>query len=74
MHRSRPPFAWPAPDCFLSGKWPWVCSPPPRATHRDKIQSGTGKAKGAMDRIAHKDGTDPGGDIGTPPASPPPTS
>ncbi len=45
-----------------------------KGKYSDKIQSGTGKAKGAMDRIAHKDGTDPGGDIGTPPASPPPSS
>jgi hypothetical protein len=53
-----------------------------KGKYSDKIQSGTGKAKGAMDRLAHKDGTDPGGTDGTPPtappspppASPPPTS
>ncbi|MFF7544364.1 antitoxin [Streptomyces canus] len=40
-----------------------------------KIQTGTGKAKGAMDRLAHKDGTEgPGGGRTPPPASPPPAS
>jgi len=55
-----------------------------KGKYSGKIHSGTGKAKGAMDRLAHKDGTDPGGtgagtgtgsgpggDSGTPPASPP---
>ncbi|WP_328978614.1 antitoxin [Streptomyces canus] len=39
------------------------------------IQTGTGKAKGAVDRLAHKDGTEgPGGGSPPPPASPPPAS
>ncbi|WSQ12233.1 antitoxin [Streptomyces sp. NBC_01231] len=55
-----------------------------KGKYSGKIQAGTGKAKGAMDRLAHKDGTDPGdtgtgtgtgsglgGEKGTPPASPP---
>ncbi|MEU5887538.1 antitoxin [Streptomyces sp. NPDC047461] len=38
-----------------------------------KIQTGTGKAKNAMDRLAHKDdGT--GGGTTTPPSTPPPAS
>ncbi|KOU71545.1 collagen triple helix repeat-containing protein [Streptomyces sp. MMG1533] len=43
-----------------------------KGKYSDRIQSGTGKAKGAMDRLAHKDSPDAGGHIGTPPASPPP--
>ncbi|MET7574612.1 antitoxin [Streptomyces sp. NPDC005492] len=50
-----------------------------KGKYSDKIQSGTGKAKDAMDRIAHKG--DPGStgpaDGGTrtpPPESPPPAS
>ncbi|MFF3334344.1 antitoxin [Streptomyces sp. NPDC002888] len=39
-----------------------------------KIQTGTGKAKGAMDRVAHKDGDTSRGGPTTPPGSPPPTS
>ncbi|MFD4523471.1 antitoxin [Streptomyces sp. NPDC058470] len=35
--------------------------------YSDKIQTGTGKAKGAMDRLAHKDGD--GGTMPPPPAS-----
>jgi hypothetical protein len=37
--------------------------------YSDKIQTGTGKAKGAMDRLAHKDsgGTTPPPDAPTPP-------
>jgi hypothetical protein len=35
--------------------------------YSDKIQTGTGKAKGAMDRLAHKDGD--GGAMPPPPAS-----
>ncbi|MFF0161008.1 antitoxin [Streptomyces sp. NPDC005263] len=31
-----------------------------KGKYSGKIHAGTGKAKGAMDRIAHKDGTDPG--------------
>ncbi|WP_030326731.1 antitoxin [Streptomyces sp. NRRL B-3229] len=49
-----------------------------KGKYSDRIQTGTGKAKDAMDRLAaHKDGTKgPGGPGGgtTPPASPPPTS
>lgn len=44
-----------------------------KGKYSDRIQSGTGKAKGAMDRLAHKDGTEGPGDT-TPPASPPPAS
>lgn len=41
--------------------------------YSDKIQTGTGKAKGAMDRLAHKDGD--GGVMPPPDApSPPPAS
>jgi hypothetical protein len=39
-----------------------------------RIQSGTGKAKGAMDRLAHKGDDERGGGPTTPPASPPPSS
>lgn len=42
-----------------------------KGKYSDKIESGTGKAKGAMDRLAHKDGTDTGGGTSTPPTSPP---
>ncbi|MFE9771578.1 antitoxin [Streptomyces sp. NPDC005931] len=61
-----------------------------RTKHKysDRIQSGTGKAKQAMDRLAHRDdtgpgaggtgpgagGTGPGAGGTTPPAGPPPTS
>ncbi|MDL5204188.1 antitoxin [Streptomyces sp. ALI-76-A] len=54
-----------------------------KGKYSDKIEAGTGKAKGAVDRLAHKDGTHPGGtgtgtgpvgDGGTPSASPPPGS
>ena len=41
--------------------------------YSDKIQTGTGKAKGAMDRLAHKDsesGTTPPPDAPSPPAPP----
>ncbi|MEW2563583.1 antitoxin [Streptomyces griseorubiginosus] len=52
-----------------------------KGKYSGRIQTGTSKAKDAMDRLAaHKDGTKgqggpggPGGDT-TPPASPPPTS
>ncbi|MFF4351329.1 antitoxin [Streptomyces sp. NPDC001530] len=37
--------------------------------YSDKIQTGTGKAKGAMDRLAHKDS---GGATNPPDAPPPP--
>ncbi|MFC7936792.1 antitoxin [Streptomyces sp. NPDC057387] len=51
-----------------------------KGKYSDRIQTGTGKAKGAMDRLAHKDaeggeergGGAPGGT--TPPAGPPPAS
>ena len=54
-----------------------------KGTYRDRIHPGTGKAKAAMDRLAHKDaqgdgeggGAAPGGTPGgTPPAGPPPAS
>ncbi|WP_155059256.1 antitoxin [Streptomyces blattellae] len=45
-----------------------------KGKYSDKIQSGTGKAKGAMDRVAHKDDTGTGDAPTTPPDSPPPTS
>ncbi|MFH8977608.1 antitoxin [Streptomyces sp. NPDC017890] len=42
-----------------------------KGKYSDRIQTGTGKAKGAMDRLAHKDtGTTDGGG-GTPGTSPP---
>ncbi|MBE8473652.1 antitoxin [Streptomyces justiciae] len=44
-----------------------------KGKYSDKIQTGTGKAKDAMDRLAHKDDGGTGGTT-TPPASPPPTS
>ncbi|MFI8090488.1 antitoxin [Streptomyces sp. NPDC086080] len=47
-----------------------------KGKYSDRIQSGTGKAKGAVDRFTHKN--DPGGpgtdDTTTPPAGPPPAS
>ncbi|MGW6525987.1 antitoxin [Streptomyces sp. NPDC054962] len=45
-----------------------------KGKYSDRIQSGTGKAKGAMDRLAHKDGPAGGGDTFTPPSAPPPAS
>ena len=48
---------------------------PAKGKYSDRIQSGTGKAKGAVDRLAHKQ--DPGQETGgttTPPAGPPPAS
>ncbi|MFE0652349.1 antitoxin [Streptomyces sp. NPDC059534] len=53
-----------------------------KGKYSDKIQSGTGKAKGAIDRIGHKDdGTPGGGSTGggpdggpTPPPTPPPAA
>ncbi|MFD8015439.1 antitoxin [Streptomyces sp. NPDC058955] len=41
-----------------------------KGKYSDKIQSGTGKAKDAIDRIGRKDDGTPGGD-GTPPPPPP---
>ncbi|MGW2824645.1 antitoxin [Streptomyces sp. NPDC001443] len=46
-----------------------------KGKYSDKIQTGTGKAKGAMDRLAHKKGPETaGGDPATPPGTPPPAS
>ena len=45
-----------------------------KGKYSDKIQTGTGKAKDAMDRLAHHDGTQGPGDGNPPPASPPPAS
>ena len=52
-----------------------------KGKYSDKIQSGTGKAKDAMDRLAHKDDTGSTGSTGTesggtttPPDSTPPAS
>ncbi|MET9504974.1 antitoxin [Streptomyces sp. NPDC006259] len=44
-----------------------------KGKYSDRIQSGTGKAKGAVDRLAHKDEPGAGGDTFTPPTTPPPT-
>ncbi|MFE1552447.1 antitoxin [Streptomyces sp. NPDC058718] len=38
-----------------------------KGKYSDKIQSGTGKAKDALDRIGHKDGGTPGSGGATPP-------
>lgn len=45
-----------------------------KGKYSDRIQTGTGKAKGAMDRLAHKDddGTPGGGTPGTAPGGPRP--
>ncbi|MGW1209655.1 antitoxin [Streptomyces sp. NPDC002499] len=46
-----------------------------KGKYSDRIQTGTGKAKGAMDRLAHKDdpaGTPPSGGTTPPPETPPP--
>ncbi|WP_329414320.1 antitoxin [Streptomyces sp. NBC_00704] len=46
-----------------------------KGKYSDRIHSGTHKAKGAMDRIAHKDGPPTGGgDTFVPPTPPPPAS
>ncbi|MFC8247249.1 antitoxin [Streptomyces chartreusis] len=46
-----------------------------KGKYSEKIHTGTGKAKGAMDRIAHHKGDDPAAGGGTPPqGSPPPTT
>ena len=45
-----------------------------KGKYRDKIHTGTGKAKGAMERLAHKDDTGAGGGTTAPPDSPPPAS
>ncbi|MEV8552946.1 antitoxin [Streptomyces glaucescens] len=44
-----------------------------KGKYSDRIQSGSGKAKGAVERLAHKDGTGPGGTTGAPPSTPPGT-
>ncbi|WP_409469271.1 antitoxin [Streptomyces sp. HC307] len=43
-----------------------------KGKYSDRIHTGTDKAKGAMDRLAHKDRTDPGEGPATPPGPPPP--
>lgn len=45
-----------------------------KGKYSDKIHTGTGKAKGAMDRLAHKDDTGTGGGTTAPPDSTPPAS
>ncbi|MFE1752479.1 antitoxin [Streptomyces anandii] len=51
-----------------------------KGKYSDKIHAGTGKAKHAMDRLAHRGGTGPDSGTGTgtgktaPPQGPPPTS
>jgi hypothetical protein len=47
-----------------------------KGKYSDKIQTGTGKAKGALDRLAHKesDGTDGGVTPPSPPTPPPSAS
>ncbi|MFF3850454.1 antitoxin [Streptomyces sp. NPDC002328] len=45
-----------------------------KGKYSDRIHTGTGKAKGAMERLAHKDEPGAGGDRFTPPTAPPPTS
>ncbi|GAA3390047.1 antitoxin [Streptomyces roseoviridis] len=42
-----------------------------KGKYSDKIESGTGKAKDAIERLAHKDGDTP---PSPPPASPPPAA
>ena len=52
-----------------------------KGKYSDKIHAGTGRAKGAVERLAHKGGaptagkpTAEGGTTATPPETPPPTS
>jgi hypothetical protein len=45
-----------------------------KGKYSGRIQTGTGKAKDAMDRLAHHDGTEGPGSGSAPPASPPPAS
>ncbi|WP_055529480.1 antitoxin [Streptomyces graminilatus] len=45
-----------------------------RGKYSDKIHTGTGKAKGAMDRLAHKDGGTRDDTFTPPPDGPPPAS
>jgi hypothetical protein len=42
-----------------------------KGKYSDRIQTGTGKAKDAMDRLAHRDGTEGPGGGSAPPTSPP---
>ncbi|MFF9818077.1 antitoxin [Streptomyces sp. NPDC014006] len=44
-----------------------------KGKYSDRIQTGTGKAKGAMDRLAHKGGAAADGGAATPPTPPPAT-
>ncbi|TXS53956.1 antitoxin [Streptomyces sp. uw30] len=45
-----------------------------KGKYSDKIHTGTGKAKGAMDRLAHKGDDTATGDSRPPSDSPPPTT
>ncbi|MFD9868446.1 antitoxin [Streptomyces niveus] len=47
-----------------------------KGKYSDKIESGTGKAKDALERMSHKEGKEGGETGGTtdPPSSPPPAS
>jgi hypothetical protein len=45
-----------------------------KGKYSNKIQTGTGKARNAMDRLAHKDDTGAGSGTPAPPDSPPPAS
>ena len=45
-----------------------------KGKYHEKIHTGTGKAKGAMDRLAHKEEPRAAGDTFTPPETPPPGS
>lgn len=45
-----------------------------KGKYSDKIQTGTGKAKGALDRLAHKEGDGREGGATPPPPAPPPPS
>jgi uncharacterized protein YjbJ (UPF0337 family) len=45
-----------------------------KGKYSDRIQRSTGKAKDAMDRLAHKGGPEAGTGGTTPPAAPPPAS
>ncbi|MCX2923717.1 antitoxin [Streptomyces sp. NEAU-W12] len=43
-----------------------------KGKYSDRIQKGTGRAKDAMGRLAHRDDPGPGAGDTTPPAGPPP--
>ena len=45
-----------------------------KGKYSDRIQTGTGKAKDAMDKLAHKDDRGTGGGTTAAPDSPPPAS